>query len=63
MLASMAFFLCRPSPAGAFWNVLGNSLPESAQGFLTLVRVEYYDAATLLPGVLFNFASKILKTS
>ena len=46
-----------------FWNVLGNSLPESAQSFLTFVRVEYYDAPTFLPDVLFNFAGNILKTS
>ena len=46
-----------------FGNVLGNSLPESAQGFLSFVRLEYYDAPTFLPDVLFNFASNILKTS
>jgi hypothetical protein len=63
VIASMAFFLSRKSSAGVFWNVLGNSLPESAQGFLTFVRVEYYDAPTILPDVLFNFASNILKTS
>jgi hypothetical protein len=59
----MAFFLSREARPEFFWNVLGNSLPESAQGFLTFVRVEYYDAPRFLPGVLFNFASNILKTS
>jgi hypothetical protein len=46
-----------------FGNVLGNSLPESAQGFLSSEGAEYYDALGLLPKVLFNFASNILKTS
>ncbi len=44
-------------------NVLGNSLPESAQGFLIFVQVEYYDALCSPSNVLFNFASNILKTS
>jgi hypothetical protein len=63
MIASVPFLLSRKPHREFLGNVLGNSLPESAQGFLTFALVEYYDAPAFLPDVLFNFASNVLKTS
>lgn len=63
MIASVPSYCLGKARREFLGNVLGNSLPESAQGFLTFALVEYYDAPTFLPHVLFNFASNILKTS